>query len=587
MVSAEEPRGESILAVDVGSVNTRALLFDIVEGRYRFLAGGQARTTAGAPIDDSREGMRLAVKELETIAVRELLNEEGQLLRGSSQDNTGVDGVVATFSAGKPLRAVAVGLQEQISLAAARRVLDSNYTKLGATFSLNGSGEIAEKIDAILRCRPDLIVIAGGTDDGATKTPLKLIDSLGMALQLLPPHHNLQVLFAGNQKIATEVTQALEIMAAVHRTANLVPRVGVVQIDPAVRKLSDIVRQAAFLVMPGLKELDAWSGDRLQPTARAFGRVIRFLSRVYDDPGKGILGIDVGASNTAVATAFDEDLRLKVTPGLGMGEGLAGLLRTVDLRQITRWVAEEVSEDYVRDYIHNKIIFPASLPVTPLDLAVEQALAREVMRLALWQAARDFPADIARPAHAHTQPWFEPLLVSGATLAGAPTLAQSLMMVLDGLEPAGITRVILDKNSLTAALGAVAALNPMLPVQVLESNTFIHLGYVIAPVGSARPGSPLLRLKVVHQDGRERSYSVDEGSLQAIPLGHNQTARVHVQPLQGTDVGLGGPGKGGWLRVIGGAFGLVVDARGRPLRLPSDDEQRRDTLKKWYWSLTH
>jgi hypothetical protein len=498
-----------------------------------------------------------------------------------------VDGVVATFSAGKPLRAVAVGLQEQVSLAALRRVLDSNYTKLGATLSLNGSGEIAGKIDAILRCRPDLITVAGGTDDGATETPLKLIDSLMVTLQLLPPHHNLQVLFAGNQKIAAEVTQALEMMAAVHRTANLVPRVGEVQIDPAVRKLSDIVRQAAFLTMPGLKELDEWSGDRLQPTARGFGRVIRFLSRVYNDPEKGVLGVDMGASNTTVAAAFDNDLRLKVSSGLGMGEGLAGLLRVIDLRRVTRWIAEEVSEDYVRDYIHNKVAFPASLPATPQDLAVEQALGREVMRLALRSAARDFPANIGRPAYAHTQPWFEPLLVSGATLAGAPTLAQSLMMVLDGLEPAGITRVILDKNSLTAALGAVAALNPMLPVQVLESNTFIHLGYVIAPVGNARPGSPILRLKVVHQDGRERSYSIDEGSLRAIPLGHNQTARVHVQPLQGTDVGLGGTGRGGWLRVIGGSFGLVVDARGRPLRLPSDDEKRRDTLKRWYWSLTH
>ena len=40
---------DSLLAIDVGAVSTRAMLFDVVDGRYRFLPGGTAPSTAEAP----------------------------------------------------------------------------------------------------------------------------------------------------------------------------------------------------------------------------------------------------------------------------------------------------------------------------------------------------------------------------------------------------------------------------------------------------------------------------------------------------------------------------------------------------------
>ena len=43
-----EPRINSVLAVDFGSVNTRALLFDRVDGVYRLVGSGAGRTTIGA-----------------------------------------------------------------------------------------------------------------------------------------------------------------------------------------------------------------------------------------------------------------------------------------------------------------------------------------------------------------------------------------------------------------------------------------------------------------------------------------------------------------------------------------------------------
>jgi hypothetical protein len=38
-------------------------------------------------------------------------------------------------------------------------------------------------------------------------------------------------------------------------------------------------------------------------------------------------------------------------------------------------------------------------------------------------------------------------------------------------------------------------------------------------------------------------------------------------------------------QVEGGALGLVIDARGRPIVLPAEAERRRAQVQKWYWDI--
>jgi len=134
-------------------------------------------------------------------------------------------------------------------------------------------------------------------------------------------------------------------------------------------------------------------------------------------------------------------------------------------------------------------------------------------------------------------------------------------------------------------LGVIAAINPLLVVQVLESNTFLTLGTVISPVGEARPGAPVLRLRMAYAGGGETTLDVKQGTIELLQLPMGQSAEIHMQPLHRFDIGMGGPGRGGRLRVIGGALGVIVDARGRPLHLPSDPARRRELLSKWRWMM--
>jgi hypothetical protein len=478
---------------------------------------------------------------------------------------------------------MAVGLLEDISLESARRLANTTYATVVETLGLNDRRRPEERLDAILRVRPDVIVMAGGTDDGAWNSVLRLAESVSLACSLLPLDQRPEVLFAGNQSLAEEIRNRLGHSVRYYVAPNVRPTIETEQLEPAQARLGEIYRSVRARQLPGVSELDDWSGKRLWSTAAAFGRMVRFLSKVYD-PAKGVLGVDVGASATTIAAAFAGELKMGVYPQFGIGSGAAGLLECSPLSAVMRWLPTEVSEDYVRDYVYNKAAQPASLPATQEDLAIEQALARQAIRSSLALAETGFPRAAQRPG-AGVLPWFEPILAAGSVLTRSPSYAHSLLMLLDAIQPAGITTLVLDQNSLTPALGAAASMYPILAVQVLESSAFLSLATVVCPVSNARPGTPILRLRVAYESGDETSFDIKQGAVEALPLPMGQAARLRLQPLHRSDVGMGGPGRGGSVRVVGGALGVVIDGRGRPLHLPDDVFRRQELYKKWLWTL--
>ena len=387
-----EFRSGSLLTLDVGSVHTRAGLFDIVEGRARFLAAGRSPTTAGAPMFDASEGIRYALDRVEEISGRVLIAQDGQPMIPSTEQGYGVDYVASTLSSGPPLKTVVVGLLDQVSLASITNLAKTSYTEIVASIGLNNAQSAEKLIDTIQRTQPDMILISGGTEKGASLSVLRLVNLIGMALYLLPEESRPEVLFAGNTALAKQVHAFLTPMTNVHLAPNIRPALALEHLGPAQSILNDTLRGIHVNRVSGLSELNQWSSNNLMPTAHGLGRVTRFFSKIVPGTEKsGVLGVDVGASSTVVAGSFDGDLRLRVHSNLGMGEGLAGVLSGSQLDDVTRWIPGEVSPSYVLDYIQNKILNPGILPVTPEDLYLEQALAREILSRAVEQSLPAFP----------------------------------------------------------------------------------------------------------------------------------------------------------------------------------------------------
>jgi len=440
-------------------------------------------------------------------------------------------------------------------------------------------------VDSLLHLAPDLVLVAGGTDAGATRSVQRQLDTVGLACYLMPPDKRPALLFAGNKNLVEEVKTGLQpLTSSLTISPNLRPEIGVEDLEPAQRILAELSNQIRRGQMNGINELNAWAANTLVPTAYAEGRIIRFLSQGYD-PSKGILGVDIGASAATVAAAFSGELVLGVYPQLGLGEGLSNLLRYTALDEITKWIPFDIPPEAVRDYLYQKSVCPASLPATPEDLAIEQALTRQALQLALSSLGKDFPRRSRRAALGLT-PYFEPILAGGSAITRAPTIGQSLHILLDAIQPVGITTLILDQNNLLPALGAAASRNPILPVQVLESGAFLVLATVVAPYVNARSGTHILRARLVHQNGTETRVDVRQGTLETLPLPPGQAGRLYLQPLHRANVGFG-PGRApqDGIPVNGTAAGIVIDARGRPLHLPAEPARRRELIKKWQWTL--
>jgi len=578
-MSRSSASADSVLSIDVGTINTRAALFDVVDGRYRFIASGTAPTTVDAPYKDIGESVGIALDRLQAITGRVIIGSDGSFIIPTRIDGSGVDKIVATLSAGPPLKVIVLGLLEDLSLGSAHRIAETTYAQVVESIGLNDPRNLAARIDTIIKHSPDLIIVAGGTNGGASQSVIQLLETVGLAGYLIPKEKSPEVLFVGNEALQEEVKQIMGNIVSLNCAPNIRPTLSTERISAVHIPLAKIVGKVRARRISGVQELDRWSEGKMLPSATAFGRIIRFLSKVYD-PNKGVLGVDVGAGSTTIAAGFSGKLSLGVYPEYGLGSQLKDLLAHTSINSISRWLHENTPRDYLQDYLYTKALYPASIPATSEDLDIEHALARQAMRLSIKRLAMEFSPP-ARRGDQGFLPSFEPILASGSVLTRAPSKGHTLLMLLDGIQPAGITTLVLDESHIISALGSAASINPALPVHVLETSAFVNLGTVISPLSNARVNTPILKVRMKADDGNELELVVKQGSLATLPLPIGQSAHLNLTPLQRTDVGMGGPGRAGRLKVVGGTLGIVFDARGRPIRLANDVVQRREANRRW------
>ncbi|MGD2057246.1 MAG: glutamate mutase L [Anaerolineales bacterium] len=571
---------ETLLAVDVGTVNTRASLFDVVDGRYRLIATGRAPSTAAAPLYDISEGVRLAMDQIKTTTGRQLVDESDLLIMPVTSQGSGVDLFVATGSAGPKVRTVLVGLMPGVSTASALRMAESTYLELVEVVNLLDRRRDEDKISAIVKARPDLILIVGGTDGGAQASVMQLVDLVTMATELIPRSQRPRIIFAGNQELAPILGERFGDHHDIAVAPNARPRLHQENLTQARLAIGEAIAEVRSKRASGFDELDQWAGGTLGLTADAYGRVFRYLSRIYD-PEKGVLGIDVGATHTMVAAAFEGDLRLSVDSELGLGSTVHHILRRSDLDRVMRWLPFEISPSRLRDYIFNKAMNPTTVPTTPDELALEMALTREIIRVTLLAARENWPRG-KNLTSTWVMPPVEPIIGSGGSLSRAPTPGLAALAMLDGVQPTGVTTLVLDPHNLSPSLGVAAGSVPLLSVHVLESGSYVSLGTVVSPVGRSRAGRRILTLRLEPENSNEDiAGEIRMGQLVVLPLDQGTYARLTLRPERGIDVGFGGPGKAGALRVAGGAVGLIIDARGRPLELPEDPAVRIELNDQW------
>lgn len=568
-MSPQNQEALTVLALDIGSVHTRALLFEVVEESYRFIAAGVTPSTNDAPINDIIIGALEAVKQLQEITGRIFLSPQNSLISPSQAGGEGVDRLYVAYSVGRKIRVATFGLMADVSMQSINKLAAFLPAELVESVCLNDPRTLQQKMDDVLHAQPDLFLFAGGTDRGASRSVNKMANLIEAILQLMPQSSRPQVIYSGNQLLAKTMRESIGAFTKFTSTANIRPMMDEEDLDQAAEDFARIVTEIHGREKEGLARLGAMSNDQPSPSSLAIGRITRFLSKV-GDPEKGVLTIDLGASATIAASAQQGNLSLNVLP-YGSGQGFADFLEHTPFSEILQWFPGGTDAHAASDMLWQKTVFPASVPMTREALDVEQAATRVLLQTLM--------KDLEKRGALLPQ-GYETILLSGAALTQAASSAQLLLMLLDGLQPKGISTLILDSHSILATLGAVARTLPILPVQVLESAAFANLATVISTESNVRVGVPLLKAHITYKDGKSREVTVKQGALVMLPLRTGESARLELDISRLAQIGASEL-LDSEFKVNGGLCGIVIDARNRPLKLPTNPAIRSELFSRW------
>ncbi len=582
----------AIVATDCGSTTTKAILIKLVDGEYRLIVRGEAPTTVEAPFEDVTRGVLNAVREVEELSDHTIL--DGETFIHPNDGDRGVDLYLSTSSAGGGLQMMVAGVVKSMTAESAQRAALGAGAIVMDVLASNDGRLPHEQIERIRHLRPDMILLSGGIDGGT----ITHVVELGQVIAAADPKprlgigYNLPVIYAGNKDAGDEVAGMLEDKTSLYMVENLRPVLERENLGPAREKIHDLFMEHVMAQAPGYNKLMGWTDAPIMPTPGAVGSIIETIAKRQDIE---VVGVDIGGATTDVFSVFQNTFNRTVSANLGMSYSVSNVLAEAGIDNVMRWVPFKLPELEVRNRIKNKMIRPTTVPQTLEDLKVEQAIAREALRLAFVQhksfavglkgvqQERTISEAFTQSASGETlvnMRDLDLLVGSGGVLSHAPRRQQAALMMADAFLPECITRLAVDSIFMMPQLGVLAEVHEQSATEVFEKDCLIHLGTLIAPVGTAQEGKPCVKVEMTMQDGRKVSDDIPYGEMVIYPMTVQDSAIAKLTPARGFDLGEG-PGKMVECTLSGGVVGVMVDTRGRPFTLPTDEGERVTKLEKW------
>lgn len=583
-----------IVATDCGSTTTKAILIEKVGDEYRQTYRGEAPTTVEAPFEDVTRGVLNAIVEIEELSGRKILDGD-TIITPCRDDKTGVDIYISTSSAGGGLQMMVTGVVQNMTGESAQRAALGAGAIVIDVLAANDGRLPHEKIERIRSMRPDMILMSGGTDGGAVTHVVEMAEYVAAA-EPRPRFgltYKLPLIYAGNKEARPQVKKILDDKSALVVTENIRPVLERENLAPARNKIHDLFLEHVMQQAPGYKKLIDMAGAPIMPTPAAVGLIMETIAKREH---LNLIGVDIGGATTDVFSVFDGRFNRTVSANLGMSYSVSNVLAEAGLANIMRWVPFTIDEQTMRNRIKNKMIRPTTIPQTLDELQIEQAIAREALRLALIhhkslatglkgvQQERTISDVFEQQASGKTlidMLKLDLIVGSGGILSHAPRRIQSMLMMVDAYEPMGCTRLSVDSIFMMPHLGVLSTINEKAATDVFVRDCMIYLGTCVAPIGQGKDGEVWADYEITWPDGKTTKEQLKFGELRLFPLASGTQATIKVQPARQVDMGAGA-GKTVTKEVHGGVVGLLLDGRGRPLRLPAEQHARVAALTKWF-----
>lgn len=355
------------LLVDFGSTFTKLTAVDL--DNEDIIATSKAITTVQSNIIDGYE------KALDALYL-------------SIGEKVKFDKIVACSSAAGGLKMVAIGLVEELTTEAAKRVCLGAGAKVELVLSHHINNDEIKKIK---EKNIDIIMLAGGANGGNQECVIH------NALKLAQSDISAPIVFAGNKDAKDEVNRILSEHGKIfYLCDNVMPKLNVLNIHDARDTIKQIFVKN-IIEAKGIKKVESMIDQVILPTPHAVLMAAELLSKGYlDEKGFGDLMLaDVGGATTdvysmadglptmmnAMLTGLEEPYAKRTVEGdLGMRYSALGILQSYTPSEIKQWENQSISITKECLLRHDDISF---LPKTEHDNFVEDLLASKCIDVAL------------------------------------------------------------------------------------------------------------------------------------------------------------------------------------------------------------
>lgn len=557
---------KAFLIVDVGSTTTKAILIERGVDGYQVTERGEAPTTVEKPDEDVMVGVRNAISQISRpLATTQFL---------------------ATSSAGGGLQVIVCGLSKFVTAESAEKAALGAGALLIDVFSPDDGRSLFEQMEALRKAKPDMVLLAGGLDRAVSVDfIIEFCDLLNSTLPVprFGQGHSLPVIYAGCPAGRPLVQDTLSENFDLHIVPNLRPDFDEEQLGPARDAIHDVFLTHVMAQAPGYPVLKERVSQPVMPTPLAVGKI---MTRLAERDEIEIVGADIGGATTDVFSVLDHEFNRTVSANLGMSYSAGNVLLSAGVEQILRWLPFDVPAAWLQDRVMDKLVFPTTVPETLLDLLMEQALAREALRLSLEHhvslvtslnrqatgiqralLTHEAQSIVTRAKQQILNMQRIGLLVgSGGVLSHAPRRAQAAAMLMDAFAPLGYTILAVDSIFMMPHLGVLSESEPEIALAVLERDCFVPLGPCVSLVSAQKTEPGLVAGKCTLRTDQGISHSeIRLGEVLSWPLGRGERAQLRVEAEAGFDFGAG-VGRVLEQAVTGGEVGAIIEARGRSLR---------------------
>ncbi len=593
------PRNDSaVLIVEIGSITTRVTLADLVDREMRLIGRTEVPSTIEPPQENAAVAILAAATEIADMTGRQLV-DGSQLIMPQNNERDGIDQVVVVTSAAGILGVVIAAVAADISGRSAQRAVRSTYASVLQIITLDNSVQtedgrdatwIERQVQMLSGLRPDVILIAGGIDESAQDSLVRLahivgltslgtsVDEEGSQRQVVKAR---PIIFAGNSSASERVIEALSGRASLKIVDNLRPALDLERLDATRAELRRLYDELMLQQLPGMAALRRLCNTPPRTAIEATGLMTRFIAALHK---RSVLAIDAGSAATTLHFASGDVYAPIVLANSGTGLGLGAILAEGGSAAIARWLPFPIGERDLTHQLLNKMLRPQMTPTSREDLLIEQAATREAISLAV-AAFRDTVPNAT----------FDLVIAGGGVLEHVPHPGMAALIILDALQPGAEDTLLaidlhLDTLGLLAACGALAFANPEAALTLFERDLLGNtpLATVVVPLGDGQFGSPALEAELHVAGQTSITLHVAHGQIARLPLEPGQRGQLILRPVSGVRIGRNMPGAevtSEVSAVAGSTLGVVIDARGRPLRLPDTFAARQRLIWEWLVAL--